>query len=146
MFVFLCARVRVCVTVCVCVCGFVLSQQCSSAAPGKVRVRAAAAKKASQTRADAKWQLCISLTGTDSWQMDSTHTPQEKRQERAWGRVRYGKMEREEKAPRMIRQHCSLFRGPAFDWVLQRIINPPLPSAVPSFLSLLISRFPSLSL
>lgn len=110
------------------------------------RTAAATKKGPSQTQADAKWQLCISLSGTDSWQMDSTHTLQEKRQRMhvcvCGGGVREKEKERE-KAPRMIHQHCSLFWGPAFDWVLQRIINPPLPSAVPSFLS---PPYPSLSL
>lgn len=124
-----------------CVCALIAALLCCHRE--SMCTAAAAKKRASQTRADAKWQLCISLTGTDSWQMDSTHTPQEKKTGREQGRVRRGGMEREEerervreKAPRMIRQHCSLFRGPAFDWVLQRIINPPLAGAVPSFLSL----------
>lgn len=47
----------------------------------------------------------------------------------------------EKKAPRMIRQHYSLFIGATFDWVLLRIINPcrsiaePVCSQCPDFFS-----------
>lgn len=154
MSVCVCFRVGSCVWICALIRAH---RRCRR---GKYLQSGSCKKRPTQTRADVKWQLCISLTGTDSWQMDSSHTPQEKRHgEWGWmggyGDTRRPKMERErerekkkkkerhrEKAPRMIRRHCSLFRGPTFDWVLQRIINPLLPCAMPAFLSFLISRFP----
>lgn len=86
---------------------------------------AAAAKegppKPGLTRSDSSVYLSLALTA-DRW-IALIHR-RKNRQRESGGRARRGGMEREEeregerereKAPRMIRQHCSLFRGPVFD-------------------------------
>lgn len=86
---------------------------------------AAAAKegppKPGLTRSDSSVYLSLALTA-DRW-IALIHRRKNRQRERAGGgrggegwRERKKERERErEKAPRMIRQHCSLFRGPVFD-------------------------------
>lgn len=137
-----------CSCVCACVCVWIAALLCCHR---ETMCAAAAAKegppKPGLTWSDSSVYLSLALTA-DRW-IALIHRRKNRQRESGggWGgegwRERKKERERErEKAPRMIRQHCSLFRGPVFDWVLHRIINPPLPSAVPSFLSLLISPFP----
>jgi hypothetical protein len=61
-------------------------------------------RKASQMLADKKWQPCISLTGIDSWQMDTTHTQ---------------KKSPRDDSPALLSVHRA-----TCDRVLLRIINP----------------------
>lgn len=89
------------------------------------------------TWSDSSVHLSLALTA-DRW-IALIHRRKNRHREREKTGGKRGR-KRERKPPGWFAS-TTLFRGPMFDWVLHRIINPLLPSAVPSFLSFLISHF-----